>query len=419
MSAISLLQSTAYVPSLASRPFLAAFIIALIARLEIVLPLGQAPPTAPTWFVSNWFLGITAVLALAEVWATKDPSLRSFLNEVGGWVKIIVTFVITFALVDAESSALLGTLAGDPSTATAVGAGWSGLMSATTWGIASIRRGFYRVFSDLDEADDLGAQGLFAWLEDFMAVFGVLLATVFPIVAILLFGATIFGLFLFQKWVDRQEEKKRLACSQCNQSIYMAAASCHHCGSLNNSAHRVGVLGQTQKQLARNLSQHKINLLSRKRCSVCATRLRQKSVRQTCPTCRQDNFASAQELDAYLAHLEPSLWKTTAILIPLSFIPLVGLVPGIVYYRLSLVASLRRYVPNSIGCFTRWGIRLLNLLLIALQAIPILGALVLPLMCLTNYYIYLRIIQREGQKKFGETSQYKLGRSTALKLGEV
>lgn len=72
--------------------------------------------------------------------------------------------------------------------------------------------------------------------------------------------------------------------------------------------------------------------------------------------------------------------------------------PGIIYYRLSLIASVRRYLPRHVGCLTRWGVRLLNLSLITLQPIPGLGALTLPAMCISNFYIYQAVLLGEAKK---------------------
>jgi hypothetical protein len=145
---------------------------------------------------------------------------------------------------------------------------------------------------------------------------------------------------------------------------------------------------------------HQLHLISKKRCPVCATRLEKKAISQPCPACGRDTFASAPAVDEYLAMMRQRLPLTTAITFGFGFIPLVGLVPAIVYYRLSLIAGLRAYVPRSIGCLARYGVRLLNMGLIALQAIPFLGMVALPLMVLSNYFIYERILVRERDLAF-------------------
>ena len=92
--------------------------------------------------------------------------------------------------------------------------------------------------------------------------------------------------------------------------------------------------------------------------------------------------------------------KTLGICFALSFIPVFGLIPGILYYRLSLISSLRIYVPLSTGCLMRWVIRIINLILLGIQWVPLLGSLTLPLMCLVNYQVYRKVLEGERRKHF-------------------
>ena len=64
--------------------------------------------------------------------------------------------------------------------------------------------------------------------------------------------------------------------------------------------------------------------------------------------------------------------------------------PAVLYYRLNLVSGLRGYIPPLRGCTTRLVVRTFHFAVIALQPIPILGALVLPLIAWSTYAIYRR-----------------------------
>jgi hypothetical protein len=44
-----------------------------------------------------------------------------------------------------------------------------------------------------------------------------------------------------------------------------------------------------------------------------------------------------------------------------------GVIPGVVAYRLMIVAPFRRYIPPGRGFLLRWGVRLAVVLLVALQ----------------------------------------------------
>lgn len=73
---------------------------------------------------------------------------------------------------------------------------------------------------------------------------------------------------------------------------------------------------------------------------------------------------------------------------------------GVIYYRLSLTSSLRRYLSRSTGFLNRWVVRFLNLFLLCLQPIPIFGAVTLPLMCLTNYAVNQSALRRQSSRAF-------------------
>ena len=90
--------------------------------------------------------------------------------------------------------------------------------------------------------------------------------------------------------------------------------------------------------------------------------------------------------------------RTLITCLGLSFIPVLGLIPGIIYYKVNLLSSLRCYIPRATGCLTRWVTRLFTLLLICLQPVPILGMFTLPLMALTSYLLYRSALRREGSK---------------------
>src|SRR5262249_45132067 len=132
--------------------------------------------------------------------------------------------------------------------------------------------------------------------------------------------------------------------------------------------------------------------VARKRCPVCASRLAKSAVRQACATCGKVTFASPAEFERYLDVLAARLPRTLLVSGLLGAIPLVGLVPGVVYYRLNLVGGLRGYGPPLRGCATRWGVRALHVVVLVLQPIPLIGALVLPLLCWSTYAIYRRVL---------------------------
>jgi hypothetical protein len=72
----------------------------------------------------------------------------------------------------------------------------------------------------------------------------------------------------------------------------------------------------------------------------------------------------------------------------LGLIPILGVIPGVILYRLTIVAPYRRYISTGRGLLLRWTIRLIILVLVALQWVPVAGGFVVLFMALINYAAY-------------------------------
>jgi hypothetical protein len=144
---------------------------------------------------------------------------------------------------------------------------------------------------------------------------------------------------------------------------------------------------------------HQLRLLAKKRCPACATPLPEKSVRQSCAGCGEVVFDSPATAERYVLRLNRRLGKTLAIATAMSAVPFLGIVPGVIYYRLSLLAGLRDYIPRGRGMLVRWFVRIVSLLLLAFQWLPFFGALSLPAMCLLNYMVYRSVFRSECERK--------------------
>ena len=70
--------------------------------------------------------------------------------------------------------------------------------------------------------------------------------------------------------------------------------------------------------------------------------------------------------------------------------PVVGLIPGIILYRMTVVAPDRRYLPRGRTLLVRWGVRLAYLFLIFVQLTPVTGTLAVPAMALLGWSAYRR-----------------------------
>ena len=79
----------------------------------------------------------------------------------------------------------------------------------------------------------------------------------------------------------------------------------------------------------------------------------------------------------------------------LSLIPVIGLIPGVIYYRMALVAPFRRYLPLGRRFLLKWVIRIIVFLLIATQWIPLIGGAAIPLMAFVNHGFYRSSYRRQ------------------------
>jgi len=403
MSLPSFLYTLASVPMFASRPFLAAFVTAALARFGLDIPWIRdssvviALSHAPHWFTSWPTLIALAALAVTEAVAVKHSEVRAFLHEVDGYLKTAVAILVSLAILDQDSAQTIHSI---QRAGFGLHSFFAVVVGLLTYAMAGLRRGVMEVLAEVDDHDDIGLQSALNWVENSWTVLGLLFLVVFPIVALVLSALTALGLWIVRWNAERREQLSKVPCAKCAAPIFPHATRCHVCGTQVAEPRAVGVFGTPKPKPALDLARHRFDLIARKRCPVCATRLKERAVRQPCETCRTVTFASQAEFQGYLQALRGRLPKTLLICLGLSAIPVVGVIPGVIYYRLALITGLRGYVPPLRGCLARVMIRIVNWGLIALQPIPVLGALVVPLMCLASYSIYRRSLRGRAEKDF-------------------
>lgn len=400
MTITTLIYALGSAPLFAARPFLAAFLTALLARFGTSIPwLGDhdaivALSHAPDWFTNGTCLSILGVLSAAEIASAKSPEIQAVMAELDAWIKSSVAFLVSLAILDPDDAKILraideNSILGLHSFAALGSAGATFLSNR-------IRAGLVNMISDVDDHDDVGLKSLLAWIENTWTVFGILLLVLLPLFALALSAAATLFVFLWRRRALAREAASMVTCASCQARIRPTATLCHHCRAQVAGPKAVGVFGQATKRIATDRNRHRFELIARKRCPDCASRLEKRAVQQDCPTCGRRTFADAAEFDSYLRALADRLPRTLLVCFALSAIPLVGVIPGVIYYRLTLVSGLRGYIPPLKGCTTRFLVRLVNYGIIALQPIPLLGALILPLMCWSNYVLYRSSLREKG-----------------------
>jgi hypothetical protein len=234
-------------------------------------------------------------------------------------------------------------------------------------------------------------------MEDAFGFLGALFVVLLPAVALAVTGLTLLSLYLIQKYLERQEEKRKIPCEDCGTPNPLCGVFCARCGKQRCNVRQVGFLGTVKEAMVTDPDLHRSQLLACKRCRRCGERLREKGLDQRCQACGTLPFESSRDLEAYIGRLQKDLPRTLLLLLGMGAIPVVGLVAGVIYYRLTLISGLRHYVPGSSRFLARWAMRLAGAVLVCLQPIPLVGALSLPAMGLLNFLVYRRLLRRQGR----------------------
>lgn len=402
------LTTLGLVPYFASRAFVPLFATVLVARFGTEWSflagfLGvELLDRVPAWAVSNQVLLVLGLAALAEIAWTKNPELRETIGLADPVLKGLVALAL--ALLLAPEAAAAASPVQQAGFVPGPLAAWAAVVAGLTFFLASLRNRIYGFLMEIDDEDDLGLQGVLSWMEDGIGFLGVLFVVLLPAVALIVAGLTLLGLFLVERLLERRERRGWVACPECGEAYPPCGLVCARCGADNPEPRQVGWLGTIRRRPAIDRQRHRLDLLSRKRCRRCGHRLRGKSFDLSCQRCGVVPFETEADLEAYLALVKSRLPKVLTVLLAFSAVPVVGLVPGVIYYRLSLISSLRHYVPRGSRIAARWLGRLAALVLILLQWIPFLGAASLPLLALVNYRIYRRLLLRAGDDALARRS---------------
>lgn len=399
------LTTLGLIPYITSRAFLPLFASALIARYGVAWrPLAdlagvQLLDAVPGWAVSDTALSTLGVLALVEVAGNKSARFRELLSFTDTQVKGLAAFVFCLALAGPLDPSLGTSLPVVQSSALGLSVAvlWALMVGSGTWFLARLRNGIYQFLMEVDEDDDLGLQKFLSWVEDAFGFLGALFVVILPAVALAVTGLTLLALYLIQKHLERQEEKRKVPCEDCGTPNPVCGVFCARCGKQRSHVRQVGHLGAIKEAPVTDLELHRSQLLACKRCRRCGERLREKGLDQTCQACGVSPFESSRDLEAYIGRLQRDLPRTLLLLLGMGAVPVVGLVAGVIYYRLTLISSLRHYVPGSSRFLARWMMRFAGAVLVCLQPIPFAGALSLPALGLLNFLLYRRLLRRQGR----------------------
>lgn len=347
---------------------------------------------APSWFTHDATLCVLGVLAAMEVMASKNADARAAMEQLDEYLKPTMA-ALTFVGVIQASDVQFINQAVQP--AGLVDYPLMVAMVPGVWFLTRCRRAVLGLLAEADEDDDLGIQKLISWAEDVGVVGGLVLLVLFPIAMIVLIGLVSCGLVLARRRVEAREQKTKITCANCGEKIYPCAVTCASCQAPVAAPRGVGWLGQATSDITVDPASHPYRLVEKKRCPVCAQRLTQRCAPQPCPVCGCAVLGEQAFVDQYMKRMNQKLPGVLLVCTGLSFIPVVGLIPGVIYYRVQLVSPLRRYLPFGRRLLLKGVVGLVLFVLIAFQWVPIAGAASVPLMAIVNYTVYRRSLQNQ------------------------
>ncbi len=376
-----------------SRAFLPAFMAAVSLRwgqqwswLEDT-GFAQAVGEAPHWFTSDLAIGVMGLLALIELLADKSPDAKALLLEIDGYVKPVMAGLTTLGMLGVSDVAFVEeTLKrGD---LLSLDSAFALLVAGGVWWLALLRASVLRLFVDADADDDAGVQGLMSWAEDLWAGIGPWLLILYPVVMLAVLGLVTGGLWLARKRAETREEQSRVPCRQCGELTYVCAVACGQCGAGVEQPCGVSWLGRSLSEPVADVADHPYRLTEKGRCPRCASRLAERDPRRGCTTCGHPVFTDPAFRDAYVARISARLPRVMGIAFLFSLVPVLGLIPGVIYYRMQLVGPYRRHLPRGRTFVLRLLIRVIFVLLILGQLIPGLGGFALPIMAVLSHQTY-------------------------------
>ena len=221
-------------------------------------------------------------------------------------------------------------------------------VAAGTFLATRARSGIIAPLIDSDEDDDLGLQKALRWAGDLWGALGSVALVVFPLLAIFVFGLAVLILVLIERRVEAMGDRTKVACINCGALIHPSALACPSCKSPVERPRGIGLLGLPEENPA-NIASLPYRLVAVKRCPACATRFERRVVGQECGACGYLLMDDPSFARGYIASIDRRVPLTCVVCFLLGLIPVLGVIPGVIYYRLAIVAPFPRYHPAGPG----------------------------------------------------------------------
>lgn len=375
-----------------SRAFLPAFVTALMLRYGDNLPfissfgIFSSTGSEPTWFTSDLSLLVLGVLSVCEVAGDKIPEVQEMLDSVHRYSKTALATLAVLGVVSTQDANFIGSHM--QQQAGLFGVIVSAGVAVTVFGLAGVRQRIGQFLAEADPDDDLHLRSILSLFEDIWAAWGIVMLLLYPFLMAGLVVLAVGIMVAIERRISRSSDAVRYGCPDCGHEVRALALDCPSCHHPLRGARRIGAIGQVTSEPVTDREDAALALAERQRCPSCACRLESGRIRQVCGECGHVLFGDPGFVAAYSRRISLRLPWVLVMGSLLSAVPVLGLIPGIILYRWTLVAGYRRYLHGVQAFFLRWVLRLVFLALIVLQIFPGAGALAVPAMALLSYLVY-------------------------------
>ena len=149
----------------------------------------------------------------------------------------------------------------------------------------------------------------------------------------------------------------------------------------------LGFLGGIKKEKAGSIEEQQLRLIRLKRSPLSGEHFEGKGVDLKCEQDGTKAFSDPALTQSYIGSVADKLPRVLIVSALLGIVPVLGLIAGVIYYRLRLVAPFRRYLTFGQSFGTKWMLRLILIALAVLQ-VSFGGIIAVPLMALLNFLFY-------------------------------
>lgn len=385
MSPAQIIAILGTIPLFSLRTFLPAFLTALLLAYPECFPGmdGVASMPEDALITRDWVLVTLGILSLLEILGDKSTEIRNLVKNVETYSKPFMYLLINLSLLDDASAEVLKEI----EMAAVFDPGWIPLAIGTWivhW-LSSLRRDFITFLEDIDEDDNFYISSISSWIEDSLVIFGFLLLIWTGILMVAIYAAAIGVFLLLRKRYARKLEQQKTTCPACGSKNLPFAVRCYNCKEPQPQVYGIGVFGQKKKETVSNMEQHRLKLLSHRRCSDCGNKMDSTKPIQTCNSCGNHHFKSPTT-EEFIRYQDKKFYKITGLSFLLGFIPVVGFIVSAVLANVHLFTPYRRYIPKGRSFVTKIFIKFLTFFFFLLGVA--LGFIAAPVYIVLRYYIW-------------------------------